>query len=246
LIHVPLFVMSHGGTIDAFIDAVFNFPTFTEAFKYAAYDGLQRLSRAEVRPGPEAAARTLGPRAMRAWFLGIALAGPVAPGRPLIVCEMDRWRRCRIRTWSYDAVGDGLLSPEAESEGFVAVVEEAESAADVIDLLRRRGARVLGGAPAEQAEVARARLASFWKAWSRGERPSRAAGAERRRRYEALRTHGLELPVGEAAVYGDELDAAACAYAAYLWATGQARVVRGVVTAADGSSVRTERRASKA
>jgi len=232
LIHVPLFVMSHGGTIDAFIDAVFNFPTFTEAFKYAAYDGLQRLSRAGVRADRESAPRPAGPPATRAWFLGIALAGPVAPGRPVIVCEMDRWRRCRIRTWSYDAAGDGLLSPEAESEGFVAAVEDVDGAEDVIAVFRRAGARVLGSGTSDPADVAIARLGTFWKAWSRGERPPRAAGAERRRRYEALRTHGLELPVGDAAVYGDELDAAACAYAAYLWATGQARVERGVVTAA--------------
>jgi len=48
LIHIPMFVMSTGGGIDAFIDAVFNFPTFAESFKYAAYDGLQRLARRTV------------------------------------------------------------------------------------------------------------------------------------------------------------------------------------------------------
>ena len=30
------------GTIDYFIQAVFTYPTLSEAFKYAAYDGLQR------------------------------------------------------------------------------------------------------------------------------------------------------------------------------------------------------------
>jgi NAD(P) transhydrogenase len=45
LIHIPMFVLSSGGSIDAFIDAVFNFPTLAESFKYAAYDGLQRLAR---------------------------------------------------------------------------------------------------------------------------------------------------------------------------------------------------------
>jgi NAD(P) transhydrogenase len=45
LIHIPMLVLSSGGGIDAFIDAVFNFPTLAESFKYAAYDGLQRLAR---------------------------------------------------------------------------------------------------------------------------------------------------------------------------------------------------------
>ncbi len=45
LIHVGLMVMQGGGTIDAFIDAVFNYPTLTDAYKYAAYDGLGALQR---------------------------------------------------------------------------------------------------------------------------------------------------------------------------------------------------------
>ena len=52
LIHIPMFVMSSGGSIDVFIEAVFNFPTLAESFKYAAYDGLQRLARR--RPGTSA------------------------------------------------------------------------------------------------------------------------------------------------------------------------------------------------
>ncbi|HVT04001.1 MAG TPA: Si-specific NAD(P)(+) transhydrogenase [Thermoanaerobaculia bacterium] len=45
LLHVGLMVMQLGGTLQAFIDAVFNFPTLGEAFKYAAYDGLGNLAR---------------------------------------------------------------------------------------------------------------------------------------------------------------------------------------------------------
>ncbi len=45
LIHVGLMVMLAGGTIDAFIDAVFNYPTLSDAYKYAAYDGLAALQR---------------------------------------------------------------------------------------------------------------------------------------------------------------------------------------------------------
>ncbi len=45
LIHVGLMVMLAGGAIDAFIDAVFNYPTLSDAYKYAAYDGLAALQR---------------------------------------------------------------------------------------------------------------------------------------------------------------------------------------------------------
>src|SRR5260370_9707293 len=36
LIHIPMFVLSSGGTIDAFIDAAFNYPTLSEGFKDAS------------------------------------------------------------------------------------------------------------------------------------------------------------------------------------------------------------------
>lgn len=45
IIHVPSAVLAHHGTLDYFIQAVFNYPSLTEAFKYAAYDGLQRMQR---------------------------------------------------------------------------------------------------------------------------------------------------------------------------------------------------------
>jgi NAD(P) transhydrogenase len=38
-------VMSSGGSIDVFIDSIFNFPTLAELYKYAAYDGLGRLAK---------------------------------------------------------------------------------------------------------------------------------------------------------------------------------------------------------
>jgi len=43
LVHVGLMVLHAGGTIDTFIDVVFNYPTFGETYKYAAYDGLQAV-----------------------------------------------------------------------------------------------------------------------------------------------------------------------------------------------------------
>jgi NAD(P) transhydrogenase len=45
LIHVGAMVLQTQGTIDAFIDAVFNYPSLGEAYKYAAYDGLGALAR---------------------------------------------------------------------------------------------------------------------------------------------------------------------------------------------------------
>jgi NAD(P) transhydrogenase len=44
LIHIASHVMMADGSIDLFIDAVYNFPTLADAFKYAAYDGLGNLS----------------------------------------------------------------------------------------------------------------------------------------------------------------------------------------------------------
>jgi NAD(P) transhydrogenase len=45
LIHLGLFVLSQGLTIDYFIQSVFNFPTLSEAYKYASYDGLGNLQK---------------------------------------------------------------------------------------------------------------------------------------------------------------------------------------------------------
>jgi NAD(P) transhydrogenase len=45
LLHVGMVVMQFGGTINAFIDSVFNFPTLSEGYKYAAYDGLGNVAR---------------------------------------------------------------------------------------------------------------------------------------------------------------------------------------------------------
>ena len=44
LIHQGQAVLHFGGTIDYFIHSTFNVPTESEAYKYAAYDGLQRLA----------------------------------------------------------------------------------------------------------------------------------------------------------------------------------------------------------
>ena len=49
LLHIGMIVMQFEGTINAFIDCVFNFPTLSEAYKYAAYDGLGNVARRKAR-----------------------------------------------------------------------------------------------------------------------------------------------------------------------------------------------------
>jgi NAD(P) transhydrogenase len=44
LVHVGLSCLHHRGTLDDFIQMVFNYPTLGEAYKYAAYDGLGSLA----------------------------------------------------------------------------------------------------------------------------------------------------------------------------------------------------------
>ena len=43
LIHLGQAVMSHGGDLNYFVETVFNYPTLGEAYKYAAYDALERM-----------------------------------------------------------------------------------------------------------------------------------------------------------------------------------------------------------
>jgi NAD(P) transhydrogenase len=45
LVHIGMQVMTAGGTIDAFINAVYNYPTLSDSYKYAAYDGLGAWER---------------------------------------------------------------------------------------------------------------------------------------------------------------------------------------------------------
>ncbi len=52
LIHIAMSCIATGGTIDFFIQSVFTYPSLADAFKYAAYDGLQALTRRAARlPG---------------------------------------------------------------------------------------------------------------------------------------------------------------------------------------------------
>ncbi|MGD0912787.1 MAG: Si-specific NAD(P)(+) transhydrogenase [Terracidiphilus sp.] len=45
LVHIGQAVMTLGGTVDYFIDTVFNYPTLAECYKVAAFNGLGRLHR---------------------------------------------------------------------------------------------------------------------------------------------------------------------------------------------------------
>ncbi|MEO6525405.1 MAG: Si-specific NAD(P)(+) transhydrogenase [Gemmatimonadaceae bacterium] len=49
LIHVGMTVIALEGTLDFFIQAAFGFPSLSDAYKYAAYDGLQQLERRQAR-----------------------------------------------------------------------------------------------------------------------------------------------------------------------------------------------------
>jgi NAD(P) transhydrogenase len=51
LIHLGSAVIESAGTIDFFIDLVFNYPTLSEMYKYAAYDGLGNLAGHKLREG---------------------------------------------------------------------------------------------------------------------------------------------------------------------------------------------------
>jgi NAD(P) transhydrogenase len=47
LVHIGQAVMSLNGTVDYFIDTVFNYPTLAECYKAAAFNGINRLARFE-------------------------------------------------------------------------------------------------------------------------------------------------------------------------------------------------------
>jgi len=51
LIHIGMMVLDHNLTIDEFIEQVFNYPTLSETYKYAAYEGLGNLAGHKMREG---------------------------------------------------------------------------------------------------------------------------------------------------------------------------------------------------
>jgi NAD(P) transhydrogenase len=51
LIHIGMMALDNGLTINEFIEQVFNYPTLSEMYKYAAYDGLGNLAGHKLREG---------------------------------------------------------------------------------------------------------------------------------------------------------------------------------------------------
>ena len=265
LVHVPQMVMAHGGGLADFLDAVFNVPTLSECFKYAAYDGLQRLSHqsravpVEVA-SPVAEGEVLPPGA-RGWFVGVDLTDLSAPSpRPVDVAFMDRWRRVTFSTWAFDPGGVGLLPPEKLRDGAVVAIDGPQGLAApgrkvrdgerelhcagktpdslpapgsapyagflrgsvlLFSALRASGLGVFGEVPQDRAILLEVYPADLWKKWAGRTLPKKQTSQGRRARWDLLRGQGLELPVDATAITHDQLDAAAAALAAYLWATGR-------------------------
>ena len=46
LVHIGMSIIQLGGTVDAIINMVFNYPTLSECYKYAAYDALGSFAKA--------------------------------------------------------------------------------------------------------------------------------------------------------------------------------------------------------
>jgi len=265
LVHVPQMVMAHGGGLADFLDAVFNVPTLSECFKYAAYDGLQRLSHrgrgvpVEVA-APVADGEVLPPGA-RAWFVGVDLTDlSAASPRPVDVAYMDRWRRVTFATWSFEPGGAGLLPPEKLRDGAVVAIDGPQGLAApgrtaregervlrcagktpdrlpspgtspyagflrgsvlLFSALRATGLGVFGEVPQDRAVLLEVYPADLWKKWAGHALPKKQTTEGRRARWDLLRGQGLELPLAAGDITHDQLDAAAAALAAYLWATGR-------------------------
>ncbi|MCC5907634.1 MAG: hypothetical protein JJU13_15585 [Balneolaceae bacterium] len=49
IIHLGQSVMAHNGTIKYFIERVLNYPTYSEAYKIAAFNGLNRVHKTGVK-----------------------------------------------------------------------------------------------------------------------------------------------------------------------------------------------------
>lgn len=262
LIHLAQFVLAHEGTIEEFVDSVFNFPSYSDCYKYAALDGLQRLQRdAKTQmtcPMPSA------PGA-RPWFVGIDLADPTSVGAyPVVVAVMDRHKRIRFGTWTYNEEGVGLIPGDIQETGYVLAINgpqglprpgakkrlceelllemaprsakgglrghiaaSPEGSLKLFSTLRKElhrcGLHVLGEGPQDRAALIEVDPDHLYSRLL-GKAPAKKTTPQgRRQRYDLLRGLGIELPMDAQAITHDQLDAAAAAYGAYIWATGQAQ-----------------------
>lgn len=85
--------------------------------------------------------------------------------------------------------------------------------------------------PENQAVLLEVYPADLWKKWAGRALPKKQTPEGRRERWELLRGQGLELPLDAAGITHDQLDAAAAALAAYLWATGRTNAWGEVLSA---------------
>ncbi len=263
LIHLAQFVLAREGTIEEFIDAVFNFPSYSDCYKYAALDGLQRLRRESAKPQMTCPMPTLP--AARPWFVGIDLADPARAGAyPVVVAVMDRHKRIRFGTWTYNEEGQGLIPGDIQPDGYVLAINgpqglprpgakkriceelllelapraakgglrghiaaSPEGSVKLFSTLRKElnrcGLQVLGEGPPDRAALIEVDPDHLYMKLL-GKSPAKKTTAQgRRQRYDLLRGLGIELPMDAQAITHDQLDAAAAAYGAYIWATGQAQ-----------------------
>jgi predicted nuclease with RNAse H fold len=141
----------------------------------------------------------------------VAVDGPqglAAPGRTVRVAEREL--RCAGKTPD--------VLPEPGSAPFAGFLRGSVL---LFAALRARGLGVFGEAPADRAVLLEVYPADLWKKWAGHALPKKQTAEGRRARWDLLRGQGLELPLGAGDITHDQLDAAAAALAAYLWATGR-------------------------
>ena len=201
------------------------------------------------------------PPAARPWFLGVDLTDPFASNaRPVVVAAMDRWRRIRFRTWTFDPTGADIVTAAIAGDGYVMAIDgpqgvpkegarlraseralrdeshvDAElphtlrgrkdppASARLFAALRAQGLGVLGEAAADDTVLLESYPAMLFASWAKRRLPKKTTPQGRKARWDLLRGLGVELPIGADAITHDQLDAAAAAFGAYLWATGNAR-----------------------
>ncbi len=141
----------------------------------------------------------------------VAIDGPqglAAPGRK--VRDGERELRCAGKT------PDTLPAPgSAPYAGFL------RGSVLLFSALRAKGLGVFGEVPQDRAVLLEVYPADLWKKWAGHALPKKQTAEGRRARWDLLRGQGLELPLGAGEITHDQLDAAAAALAAYLWATGR-------------------------
>ena len=256
------------GGLDDFLHSVFNFPTLAECFKYAAYDGLQRLShrqggapleRTASVAAPNAEVHPPAPRLVRRNRPHRPLRpheppGDARPHGPVATRSLRhvdvrpdgrrddprRRRRGRFRRRDRRTAGARGQGPD-DAAGRTPAARPGQIGRDLREgrnALRgphpaaassssarceESGLGLLGEAPWETTALLEVYPGDAWPKWAGRRPPKKTLPAGRRARYDILREHGLELPVGCDAITHDQLDAAAAAFTAYLWATGNAR-----------------------